>query len=210
MRRGYAELFTKITSTSLVQDEMWKLMRRDEQELLSLWEGWLWDDNKGGWLDRELCAKARREEVEHTSSPQDVHESPQRGVPTRDGQGTHQDRTGGDRQGATREVQRAREVRREGVQDALEARAARTNAATRGAESCVGDRHAHAWRKGCGPEGRTSTLQHEGECSSNCRQKITSQATSTCAGCCNTTCTARATPHLIGRKSLHRHSAISS
>ena len=30
-----------------------------------MWEGWHWDDNKGGWLDPELCAKARREEVEY-------------------------------------------------------------------------------------------------------------------------------------------------
>ena len=40
-------------------------MHHDEQELLSVWEGWLWDDNQGGWLDPELCAKARREEVEY-------------------------------------------------------------------------------------------------------------------------------------------------
>ena len=58
---------------------MVNLMHHDEQELLSLWEGWHWDDNKGGWLDLELCAKARREEEVH-SSPQNVHES-QRGVP---------------------------------------------------------------------------------------------------------------------------------
>ena len=50
---------------SHVQSEMGKLMRHDEQELLSVWEGWHWDDNKGGWLDPELCAKARREEVEY-------------------------------------------------------------------------------------------------------------------------------------------------
>ena len=50
---------------SLVEAEMEKLMHRDEQELLSAWEGWHWDDNKGGWLDLELCAKARREEVEY-------------------------------------------------------------------------------------------------------------------------------------------------
>ena len=30
-----------------------------------MWEGWHWDDNVGGWLDLELCAKARREEVEY-------------------------------------------------------------------------------------------------------------------------------------------------
>ena len=50
---------------SLVEAEMGKLMHQDEQELLSVWEGWHWDDNKGGWLDSELCAKARREEVEY-------------------------------------------------------------------------------------------------------------------------------------------------
>ena len=50
---------------SLVEAEMGKLMHQDEQELLSAWEGWHWDDNKGGWLDPELCAKARREEVEY-------------------------------------------------------------------------------------------------------------------------------------------------
>ena len=51
---------------SLVEAEMGKLMHQDEQELLSAWDGWHWDDNKGGWLDPELCAKARREEVEYT------------------------------------------------------------------------------------------------------------------------------------------------
>ena len=40
--------------------EMEKLMHQDEQELLSVWEGWHWDDNKGGWIDL-----ARREEVEY-------------------------------------------------------------------------------------------------------------------------------------------------
>ena len=43
---------------------MEKLMHDVEQELLSVWEGWHWDDKEGGWLDPELCAKARREEVE--------------------------------------------------------------------------------------------------------------------------------------------------
>ena len=45
---------------------MGKHMHQDEQELLSAWERWHWDDNKGGWLDPELCAKARREEVEYS------------------------------------------------------------------------------------------------------------------------------------------------
>ena len=50
---------------SHVQSEMGKLMYHDEQELLSVWDGWHWDDNKGRWLDLELRAKARREEVEY-------------------------------------------------------------------------------------------------------------------------------------------------
>ena len=48
----------KNNGTSHVQDEMSKLMHHDEQELLSLWERWHWDDNQGGWLDPELCAKS--------------------------------------------------------------------------------------------------------------------------------------------------------
>ena len=47
-----------------VRSEMVKLMHHDEQELPTVWEGWHWDDNNGGWLDPELCAKVRREEVE--------------------------------------------------------------------------------------------------------------------------------------------------
>ena len=43
---------------SLVEAKMGKLMHQDEQELLNAWEGWHWDDNKDGWLDRELCARA--------------------------------------------------------------------------------------------------------------------------------------------------------
>ena len=50
---------------------MGKLMHQDEQELLSAWDGWHGDD-KGGWHDPELCAKARREEVEYIRK--DVHE----------------------------------------------------------------------------------------------------------------------------------------
>ena len=50
---------------SRVQNEVGNLMHHDEQELFSVWEGWHWDDNTGGWLDPELCARARREEVEY-------------------------------------------------------------------------------------------------------------------------------------------------
>ena len=63
MLRGYTGLFTndKNKGLSHVQGDMVRLMHHDEQELLSVWEK---DDNNGGWLDPELCAKARREEVE--------------------------------------------------------------------------------------------------------------------------------------------------
>ena len=53
----------------------------------SAWEGWHWDDNKGGWLDQELCSKARRGGVR--PSTQDVRESSQRGVLTRNWKGPH-------------------------------------------------------------------------------------------------------------------------
>ena len=33
-----------------------RLVHHDEHELLSVREGWHWDDNQGGWLDPELCA----------------------------------------------------------------------------------------------------------------------------------------------------------
>ena len=48
-----------------MRNEMGRPMHHDEQELLSVWEGWHLDDNRGGWLDPELCAKARQEEVKY-------------------------------------------------------------------------------------------------------------------------------------------------
>ena len=67
MQRGFAVLPMRTTGTRerAPRDEMVQLVHHDEQGLLSLWEGWHWDDNKGGWLDPELCAKAGREEVEY-------------------------------------------------------------------------------------------------------------------------------------------------
>ena len=44
MCRGYAGWFMKATKAN----EMGRLMHHDEQELLIVWEGWHWDDNKGG------------------------------------------------------------------------------------------------------------------------------------------------------------------
>ena len=62
--RGTVHDNNKNKRLSRVQNETVNLMHHDEQELLSVWEGWHWDDNKGGWLDPELCSRARREEVE--------------------------------------------------------------------------------------------------------------------------------------------------
>ena len=39
-------------------------MHHDELALSSMWQGWHWDDTKGGWHVLELCTKARREDVE--------------------------------------------------------------------------------------------------------------------------------------------------
>ena len=85
----------KSKGTSHVQDEMEKLMYHDEQELLSLWEGWHWDDNKGGWLDLALCAKARREEVEYVRRHK-MHTPVPREECLCETEGTHQDRMGED------------------------------------------------------------------------------------------------------------------
>ena len=63
--RGIVHENNKNKRLSRVQNEMGKLMHHDEQEMLSIWEGWHWDDGKGGWHDPELCAKARGEEVEY-------------------------------------------------------------------------------------------------------------------------------------------------
>ena len=62
--RGRVHDNNKNKRLSRVQKRNGELTHHDEQELLSVWEGWHWDDNKGGWLDPELCARARREEVE--------------------------------------------------------------------------------------------------------------------------------------------------
>ena len=63
--RGVVHEKDKSKASRRVQDEMGRLVRHDVQELLSVWEGWHWVDNKGGWLDPEMCARARREEVKY-------------------------------------------------------------------------------------------------------------------------------------------------
>ena len=105
------------TGLSLVEAEMEKLIHQDEQELLSVWEGWHWDDDKGGWLDPELCAKARREEVECIRRHKMYVRVPREVCLRETGKAPHQDGVGGDRQGTARKAHCAREMGREGVQD---------------------------------------------------------------------------------------------
>ena len=80
--RGIVHENNKNKGLSHEKNEMGKLMRHDEQELLSVWEGWHWDDRKGGWLDPELYANARREEVEHIRRYKMYTRGLQRNVPT--------------------------------------------------------------------------------------------------------------------------------
>ena len=89
---------------SRVQNEMENLMHHEEQELLSVWEGWHWDDDKGAWLDPELCARARREEVEYIRRYKMCVRVPGRGVLMLNWKGAHQDKMGGHRQRTAREA----------------------------------------------------------------------------------------------------------
>ena len=67
---------TRLKGQTHVQDDMEKLTHHDGH-CSACGKGWHWDDTNGGWLDPELCAKARREEVEYSRRQQDVHENPQ-------------------------------------------------------------------------------------------------------------------------------------
>ena len=177
-------------------------MRHDEQELLSVWDGWHWDDNKGGWLDPELCAKARREEVEHirrhemyTRVPREVCPRETENAPIK----TRWAETDKGQPGKPKV--RARWVAKEYKTHArpelcassppLESRKFVLSEIATGKRACGG----------C-----ISTLRHEEGNSSNCHPRMTNA----CVGCCDTACTARVTPHNIGRRSWHRLSGISN
>ena len=182
---------------SHMQDEMGRLMHHDEQELLSVWEFWHWDNNKAGGLIQS-CAKARREEVEYirrhrmyTSVPREVCLRETEKGPIKTGwaetdkgqPGKPNVRGGGSRRstGHTRDQSCSR-------------RSPRANVETR----------SWPWWT-C--EGRISTLQHDERCLSNCHPRTPSQVTHTCAGYCGTVCTAHATRHRIGKSSSHLRAA---
>ena len=71
-------------------------MHHDEQGLLSVWEGWHWDDKEGGWLDPERCARARREEVEYIRRHKMYTRVPRETCIRETVKGAHEDRMGGD------------------------------------------------------------------------------------------------------------------
>ena len=137
--------------------------------LLSVWEGWHWDDNKGGWLDPELSAKERKCTQRSSGKLANVRLE---GHPSRqDG------RAGTDRRQSGNPTVRAKWVAKKYKTHARPQLYASTAALV--------DVRTE----------RVSTLQHEGEYSLNYRPRTISQAMNTCAGCCNTACMARATPH---------------
>ena len=120
---------------SLVEAEIGRLMHQDEQELLSAWEGWHWDDNKGGWLDPELCAQTRQEEVEHIRRHK-MHTRVPREVCSREtGKAPLQDGVGGDRQGTARESPKCAQMGCKGIQDTCQTRTVCVNATVGVAES---------------------------------------------------------------------------
>ena len=101
----------------------------NKQELLSLWEGWHWDDNKGRWLDPEVCAKARGEEVEYIRRHKMYTRISREGCLRETGRAPIKTGWAETDKGTTREAQRAREAGREGTQDAREAVVIRVDAA---------------------------------------------------------------------------------
>ena len=190
---------------SLVEAEMGKLLHQDKQELLRAWEGWHWDDIKDGWPDPELCAKARREEVEYIRRhktnvrvPREVYLRETGRPPSR-------------RQPGKPNV-RARWVAKEYKTHArpelyasappLEALIVVLSEIATGEReekvlALVDVRRAYLYAPA-----RRKYL-------SNCRPRTTSQVTNTCVDCCDTACTAHVTPHKIGKGNWHRRPAVS-
>ena len=162
-------------------------MHQDEQELFSAWEGCHWDDSKDGWLDLELCAKARREEVEYIRRHKMYVRVPR--VRARSWKGPHP-RQGGRR--PTRDSQGsfmcARWVAKECKTHARpELYASSTPLEALKVvlfEIATGEREGKVlyWHwSTCG--GRISTLPHEEKYLSNCRPRTTSLVTNTRVDC---------------------------
>ena len=106
MQAGYAASPMKILSTKgrVSWKPRWGTSCIKMSRSCSVWEGWHWDDNKGGWLDWELCAKARCVEVEYIRRhkmyvrvPREVCLRETAKAPIKDG-------VGRDRPGAAREA----------------------------------------------------------------------------------------------------------
>ena len=161
-------------------------------------------DNKGRWLDPELCAGARQEEVEYTRRRK-MYTRVSRDVCLRE-TGRAPIKTGWaetDKGQPGKPNVRARWVAKEYKTHAKPELCASTPPLEALkvvlSEIATGKRGGKVWPWWtC--EGRISTLQHEERCLSNCHPRTTSQVTNTFAGCCDTVCTALATLHRIGMK----------
>ena len=178
-----------IISSTKKEQVTCKVKWRNSSITMSRNQRWHWDDNKGGWLDAELCAKARREEAECIRRHKTCTRVPREACLRETGRTPIQ--TG------WAETDRGQSGK-PNVPTRWVAKEYKTHARPEFYASKVEEKLWH-WLT-C--EGRTSTLQHEEEYSSNCCQKITRQGTNRLYG------TRHA--HKIARKSLHRHSAISS
>ena len=144
-------------------------------------------------LDSELCAKARREEVEYIrrhkmytrvsreTCPRETGRAPIKTAETDKGQPGKPN---------VRATWVAKEYKTHAGQGCTRQRC-HSLCCRRSPRADVEEKLWH-WLM-CGE--RTSTLQHEEGYLSSYHPRITSQAMHTCAGCCDTVCAARATPH---------------
>ena len=166
-------------------------MHHDEQPLLSLWQRWHWDDNKGGRLDPALCAKARREELQYIRHHKMYTRVTRETCPRVTGKAPT--KTGWVETDTTKPGKlnvRARWVAKENRTharpelyastpplEALKVVLSEVATGKRGGKvvALVDMRRVYF-----------ITLHHEEEYSSNCRQKISRQVMSTCADCCST------------------------
>ena len=178
------------------------------EAVLSVWEGWHWDGNKGGWLDPELCAKARREEVEYIRRHKMYVRVP-REVCLRE-TGKAPIKTGWaetDKGQPGKPNVRARWVAKEYKTHARPELYAPTpplealNVVL--SEIATGER-----------EGKVLALVdvRRAYYYAPARRKVfveTSRVTNICVDCCDTACTAHVTPHKIGWRKWHRRSAVS-
>ena len=187
-----------------MQDEMGNLMHHDQQELLSLWEGWHWDDNQGAWVALTRSCAPRQDVKKWSTSvvARCTRVSPEKCAYVR--RGRFPIKTGWaetDKGQPGKPNVRARWVAKVHKSHARPELYASTppQEATKAVQSEIATD-----KRG----GTLVALVDVSTKKSICRtaaRRLPGRWTSTSAGCCNTACTARATP----RKNWHRRSAVS-